>query len=479
MPAKIKIVVAGSIFTVAFLVRSLHAVDLAPEIYTEAHPFGGLTSYYDRRATSIRDGEGLLGPYELKPGETIWLSRAPGYPIFLSAVYAVVGRDFFRSQLVQNLFDSLSPVIIFFIVGVLLSWRIGVSAGLLAAISHHLGYLSNLLLADSLCALPVLISMLCVVAARRGPARRWPLLVAAGVMIGISSWLRPQSLALGLVLATFLLIFFVRSRPAAIAVAVMGIISLLVVVPITLRNYFVYGAFIPISIGVGLNLWEGIADASGDRFGAVATDREVAIQEAEIYGKPEYAESQYSPDGIARDRERTRKSVAIIRAHPVWYAGVMLERMGEMLKYSAHAPLVQRSGEPRSTEKARPIRREWRGLASEASASPPITPPGWSRLLIRPAQRLAKEAMQPAIAIGFLGLLLLAPRRVLMLAMVPAYYLLFQSMMHTEFRYTLPMQYFVFVFAATTWVLLCTLCVHGIRRLITRLRTSASSAVSF
>ena len=38
------------------------------------------------------------------------------------------------------------------------------------------------------------------------------------------------------------------------------------------------------------------------------------------------------PDGIRRDRERTRESLAFIRQHPVWYFGVMLGRMWGMLK---------------------------------------------------------------------------------------------------------------------------------------------------
>ena len=45
-------------------------------------------------------------------------------------------------------------------------------------------------------------------------------------------------------------------------------------------------------------------------------------------------------------------------------------------------------------------------------------------------------------------------RRSVFLLMVPFYYLLFQSTMHTEFRYALPIHYFLFVFAATVWVLL-------------------------
>ena len=38
------------------------------------------------------------------------------------------------------------------------------------------------------------------------------------------------------------------------------------------------------------------------------------------------------PDGIRRDRERTRESLAFIRQHPVWYLGVMVGRMWGMLK---------------------------------------------------------------------------------------------------------------------------------------------------
>jgi len=53
----------------------------------------------------------------------------------------------------------------------------------------------------------------------------------------------------------------------------------------------------------------------------------------------------------------------------------------------------------------------------------------------------------------------------LLILTVPLYYFLFQSAMHTEFRYTLPMQYFVFVFAAIVWVMLGGLVLNGVRRI--------------
>src|SRR4029079_3403245 len=143
-----------------------------------------------------------------------------------------------------------------------------------------------------------------------------------------------QTMLLGLFLVVMLAVINSRRWFAVKRAAVAAMISLLAIAPITIRNYLVYGAFIPIQVGIGLNLWEGIADASGDRFGAVKLDTEVATQEAELYGDPRYARSWSTPDGIERDRARVRRSLDVILHHPFWYAGVMIKRSTEMLKYS-------------------------------------------------------------------------------------------------------------------------------------------------
>ncbi|MFY9573914.1 MAG: hypothetical protein WAV20_21155, partial [Blastocatellia bacterium] len=235
---------------------------------------------------------------------------------------------------------------------------------------------------------------------------------------------------------------------------VMALVSLLCIAPITVRNYIVYREFVPISIGVGLNLWEGIGDYSGDRFGAVAEDHRVAEQEAVLYDNPQYRESWAYPDGISRDRARIRKSFAVIVRHPLWYAGVMLNRMGEMVKYSAHAPLVFRSTDTRLLQQDAQIRRQWRDIASPPGSLGFAESMSWMRLPIRGLQRTAKETALLFILLGVAIMFVGSWRRSLFLLMTPLYYLLFQSAMHTEFRYTLPMHYFLFVFAAIVWVLI-------------------------
>jgi hypothetical protein len=294
-------------------------------------------------------------------------------------------------------------------------------------------------------------------------------------MIGFAAWLRPQPILIGPFLVLMLAIVSARRRrwPVVKRAVVMTLVSFALIAPITIRNYMVYGEFVPISIGTGLNLWEGIADYSGDRFGAVAKDEEVAEQEAVLYDNPAYAESWTSPDGVSRDRDRVQKSLAIIVRHRIWYAGVILRRMGEMMKYSAHAPLVFRNSSRNLNQSQAPTRREWRAIDSDASSLSFAHALSWMRLPIRALQRTTKETMLLFILIGAVIVFSASWRRSVFLLMVPFYYLLFQSTMHTEFRYALPMHYFLFVFAAAVWVLLGASLWSLIQRTINRRRAAS------
>jgi hypothetical protein len=472
MPRRGKIVFALLIFSLSFAIKSLHAVDLARLMYTTEQPFGGIVSSHDRRAESILRGEGLLGPYDVTPSETMWLSRAHGYSILLAAIYRLFGRDFFTVQLIQNCLNSLGPVLIFLIAGCVVSWRVGIVSGVLAAISHHLSHISNFILPDSLCALPIMAAMYCLVLARR-TRRAYLLYWLAGLLIGVSTWLRPQSLLLG-AFAAGMLWLASRGLPMIKYGVPLTAISILMIAPITIRNYVVYREFVPISVTTGLALWEGIGDASGDRFGAVSRDEDVAAQEAILYGDPRYAGSWSSPDGIQRDRDRISKSLAIIRENPFWYAGVMLGRMGEMLSYSAQAPLVYGIKQAGSLERTAPIRKGWESLPSDSSSLAVGRSLVWIRPVIRLLQRITKEAMQLMIAFGALALFLASGRRALFISIVPLYYLVFQSFVHTEFRYTFPMQPFVFVFAAIGWILIGRSMLTGVKYLAGRVKFNAS-----
>jgi hypothetical protein len=453
MSIRAKLIIALTIFIASFITKSLQATDLAAAMYTSDQPFSIIAYGYDRKAVAILGGEGLLGPYGIDPSQTVALSRPPGYAIFLSALYSISGRDFFAVQIFQNLINSLSPVLIFLIAGIMIGWRVGAVSGFIAAVSHHFSHISNFILPDAITALPILVGAGLITFAFRFRNHAYWIYILAGAMFGLSVWLRPQAMLLAPFLMLIIPVIATRRWFAIRRVAVMVVASFIVIAPITLRNYIVYGEFVPVSIGVGITLWEGIGEYSGDRFGAVTKDWEVADQEAVLYNNPEYAGSWATPDGIQRDRDRIKKSLRIIIENPVWYAGVMRRRMRDMTKYSAHAPLIFRRDQVK-TEAVLPVKREWREIAPESPRLGIGASFSWLRTPLRAIQRLIKEPMQFFVLFGLIVVALMSPRRAAVLMMLPLYYLLFQSFLHTEFRYTLPMQYFLFTFAAAFWYLL-------------------------
>jgi hypothetical protein len=475
-----KLIIAGLLFLFSFSVKSLHAVDLAPTLHTNEQLHSGMAGEYLRDAQSILRGHGLLIPDNQDPSDAGLLVHAPGYSILLSGIYYLFGGSFFTVQVVQNLLASVSVLMLFLIAGKIVSWRVGVVAGLLAAVSHHFSYYSNVILPDSVCALPLLAAFYILVVVRRARRGKLWLYALAGAFIGISIWIRPNVLLIGPVIVGLLAISSHRPRRMLKQAWLLAAVSILSIAPITIRNYLIYGEFVLVSANVGIVMWEGIGEASGDRFGAVTDDVLVAQQEAELYGDPRYAESWVRPDGIKRDRDRLKKSLSVIASNPIWFAGSMLKRMSAMLKYSGDAPLVFRATDRKVVEAAERLDRENVKNPSrthkriEIESDRRAVKIGERLSLLRPAvramQRTAKETMLPMLIIGALVMFAAGWRRALFISIVPIYYLLVQSTMHTEFRYTLPMHYFLFIFAAIAWVTIGSSFWRGARRLTAQRR---------
>jgi 4-amino-4-deoxy-L-arabinose transferase-like glycosyltransferase len=452
-------------------------------MYTAEQPGGGMSSEFDSRAAAILNGEGILLAAIHDRSETVVLSHAPGYSIFLSAVYVTLGRNYFTVQLIQNAINSLSAVLIFLIAGHLISWRVGAVAGVIAAFSHHLSYYSNLILSDALCPLPILIGIYILVRAPRNGRGPWSLYAAAGCMFGLSAWIRPNPMLLGVFCGVILIAISRMRRRVITKAGLLALTSLLTIAPIPIRNYLLYREFVPIQLGMGLNLWEGLAEVSAGRFGA-RTDDAAIQQEVELYGDPRYGESWASPDGIMRDRGRVRRSLEVIADRPVWFIGAMFLRMGEMLKDSAFAPLVFRITDTKlreSVESSRAANQSRRTRRQEAetqniSRSPLVVGESlsWMRVPVRAVQRVTKETGLLFALVGLTILLIGSPRRTLFVLIVPLYYLLFQSVIHTEFRYTLAIRYFFIVLASIVWTIMFTTAAKSLRAVFLRIKTAPS-----
>ncbi|MFN2415156.1 MAG: ArnT family glycosyltransferase, partial [Pyrinomonadaceae bacterium] len=275
----------------------------------------GAASFYDPSSTT---------------GEPDLLGHPPGYSFVLAALYAAFGESDTAAQLFQIVCDSLAAALVLLIGAELLSFGVGAVAGVLAALSPQFCWNSLTVLPDTLAVLPVLLAVYLLARACEGRA---PLkALGAGALVGVSCWLRANALLLAPFMLLAVPLLFARGRRARPALALVAG-AVLVLAPLTLRNAVVFGHFIPVSLGAGQTLVEGIADYDPERrFGLPDTDVELTRMEALEAGRPEYAASLFTPDGIRRDRERTRRALAVMAAHPVWFAGVMARRAGSMLR---------------------------------------------------------------------------------------------------------------------------------------------------
>jgi len=430
VPARRLILPAIAVGLLATVVRVAYVGDVAPTLYTSEQPGVRMALHYTQAAAAILRGDGILYPRVWPdPSDTGLLSRPPGYPAFVAAVQATLGRHYADVLAAQAVLTSLVAVVLLFLTTRVVGSRAGIAAGALAAISPPLACYAALVTPDTLAALVAVVVVSCVWCARDArPRARAGWLVAAGVASGLATWLRPNFLPLGPVLALAVPLVLGRRLTARGWPLALAIVAMAVVAPITVRNLRIYGELVPVSINGGIVLWEGIADAGGGGFGARGHDLEVAAEEAVRFGDPRYAKTWFSPDGIRRDRDRVKRSLEVIRAHPGWYAASVVRRAGEVLASGGEAPFVKSRAPELADDPTVLSHPVVRADAALAAARPVLR--ALQRAVAWPGGALA------AVGLGLLGAL--APRRALLLALVPAYVLLVQSPVHFEPRFALP-----------------------------------------
>jgi hypothetical protein len=310
------VLTCGAIFLLALTVRFLTWQDNYRDIWQVQT---SVTEGYTDSARQL-----LSGDFKTFASDINHFGHPPGYPILLAAIFKVAGQSNTAIHVVQILLDALAVVLLFVIALELFPLSVAAIAGFLAAISPQFAYFSVLFLPDSLVVVPILLAVCFLLRARRDP--RLLNFVLAGAFIGLSCWLRANSILLPFFLAGTAALLVERGKRLRAASAVIAG-ALLLIAPITIKNALVYQRFVPLSLGAGQTFVEGIADYDeAGRFNIPNTDLGLMRQEAEWYGKPEYAQLLFGPDGIERDRMRLARGFAVVRSHPFWFAGVVARR---------------------------------------------------------------------------------------------------------------------------------------------------------
>lgn len=258
------------------------------------------------------------------------LGHPPGYSILIAVVFSLFGESDSALQIIQILADAAAAVVVFLIALALFNRTIATIAALLVAVAPQFTYNSVMLLPDSLTVLPILLALYFLIQAMRRP--RLYTFIIAGALVGLSCWLRANALLLAPFMAAIIPILLERGKRLRYALALVGG-AILIIAPLTIRNYIVYDYFIPVSLGAGQTMLEGIADydASGS-LDIPNTDMGIMKWEAETYQRPDYYGMLFNPDGVKRERQRLARAFTVIRSRPFWFFGVMVRRGAGMLR---------------------------------------------------------------------------------------------------------------------------------------------------
>jgi hypothetical protein len=433
---------------VAFTVRLLTAQFISQHIADSAWFPHGIYTIFDNQAQDILDGKANAFWVEdalTSPRAATAAVYPPGYSLWLAFIYRLSGtRSVLVVQLVQLTLDALFVLLITGTGVTAYGWRAGLAAGVLAAMSPLLAFNGATPLADSPTAWMIVGGAWMLLLAMKRLSWRWAL--GAGLMMGASCWLRANALLLGLWCAVALALFVQASWPVALRLSGIFLLGvLLLVAPVIVRNSRAFHAFVPGGMGVGTNLWEGLGETSrAAEFGAVFGDANVIEQERAEMGLPTDAPlALYWPDGLERDRARMRKALAVIKAHPFWFTGVMARRMAGMLKYA---------GEP----------VPYMGTAGINVTSSKCLPPAWQGGILAFGvnvlgilQSILRYALLPLMLVGALLAFRRDWRASAIILTIILYYLIVGSILHTELRYGLPMQALLFIFAGLTIERVC------------------------
>jgi 4-amino-4-deoxy-L-arabinose transferase-like glycosyltransferase len=190
-----------------------------------------------------------------------WLGQdpffmTPFYPYFLALTYSTFGFELLAVRLVQLAIGVGTVVCVFFIGERLFSRRVGFWAALIASVYGPFILYNNLLLVETLKVFFLVFTVSLLLVARERQHIGW--WITSGVVLGLAILCRPTDFLVVVVVGIWIFFFMqwsLRLKLVRFGGFVLGVVML--VAPVTVRNYLVSGELILITSNGGLNFYLG------------------------------------------------------------------------------------------------------------------------------------------------------------------------------------------------------------------------------
>jgi 4-amino-4-deoxy-L-arabinose transferase-like glycosyltransferase len=213
-----------------------------------------------------------------------FVSRVPGFPLLLALSQMMFGESPFAARCLLACVGTAACGFTYWLGRIIADHTVGLLAAIYTALSPTLALFSVLILSETLFAAVLLLSLIAI--AKLTPVRRatvessdrsdstaflqsflqkLALPVAAGVLIGVTTLVRPTWLYVGSAIALVAVCAqFPRFslRRCGLCLTGIGCGIVISMTPWTVRNYYVTGHVVPTTLWVGASLYDGLHPAA-------------------------------------------------------------------------------------------------------------------------------------------------------------------------------------------------------------------------
>ncbi len=238
------------IFFAGFLLRFFYVIETQNSPFFQ-NLFSDSKIYYDL-ANNIASGNWI-------GNEVFFMS--PGYPYFLAVIFAVFGKSILIVRFLQIVINSVNILLIYQVAKNIHSQKAGYFAAAFAAVYSSFVFYSGAILLEVIQVF--ILSLLLVILTSKNLKDNRKMWLWVGLLLGIASYFRANILLLFPVLLVWFFIRIIKSQQKKILYKSLLYFSLGTILPVllvTARNYYVGNDFVPISSNGGINFYLGNND---------------------------------------------------------------------------------------------------------------------------------------------------------------------------------------------------------------------------
>lgn len=233
------------IFLISISIRLIYIVEI------KNHPFFANpqldSRHYNDWAWGIAQGNWIGGD------KAYWAS--PFYAYFLAVVYRIFGHDYLIVRLIQIFLGSITWVVTYWIGKELFNKKVGIIAALIGAFYSYSIFLDGELLKNSLAAFTTTLAVYAAMKAKDKDS--FALWTISGILLGVTALNQPNVL---LFIPLFTVWGFNWKRRGLRDILLLCLFvfgNVLVIAPVTIRNYIVEKDFVLITYNGGINFFQG------------------------------------------------------------------------------------------------------------------------------------------------------------------------------------------------------------------------------